>query len=70
MLKKKRGGFKDSLQNVTELSFSSGKWFFYADFMLAKHQPYMSPDFGGLAAGSPQRDGFARRVNLQAAYYF
>jgi hypothetical protein len=67
---KKSGGFRDSLQNVTGLSFSSGKWFFYADFMLAKHQPYMSPDFGGLAAGSPLHDGFSRRVNLQAGYYF
>ncbi|MFB9243109.1 hypothetical protein [Massilia antarctica] len=70
VLKKKTGGFKDSLQNVTGLSFSSGKWMFYADVMLAKHQPYMSPDFGGLAATSPLHDGFSRRFNLQAGYYF
>lgn len=70
VLKKKRGGFKDSLQNVTGLSFSSGKWFFYADFALAKHQPYMSADFAGLAAASPLHDGFSRRMNLNAGYYF
>lgn len=69
-LKKKSGGFKGSLQNVTGLSFSSGKWFFYADFMLAKHQPYMSPDFGGFAAASPLHDSFSHRINLQAGYYF
>lgn len=70
VLKKKSGAFKDALQNVTGLSFSSGKWFFYADFALGKHQPYMSPDFGGLAAASPVHDGFSRRVNLNAGYYF
>jgi len=70
VLKKKVGGFKDSLQNVSGVSFSSGKWYFYADFMLAKHQPYMSPDFGGLAATSPLHEGFSRRINLQAGYYF
>lgn len=70
VLKKKTGGFKDSVQNVTGLSFSSGKWVFYADFMRAKHQPYMSPDFSGLAATSPLHDGWSRRINLQAGYYF
>lgn len=40
------------------------------DFMLAKHQPYMSPDFGGLAATAPADDGFSHRINLQAGYYF
>lgn len=70
VLKKKSGGFKDSLQNVTGLSFSSGKWFFYADFALAKHQPYMSADFGGLAATSAVHSGFSRRVNFNAGYYF
>jgi hypothetical protein len=70
ILKKKAGGFKDSLQDVTGISFASGKWFFYADFMLGKHQPYMSPDFGGLAATAPSHDGFTHRINLQAGYYF
>ncbi|MDL2356622.1 MAG: hypothetical protein QFF03_15325 [Pseudomonadota bacterium] len=71
ILKKKTGRFKDSLQNVSGMSFSSGgKWFFYADFMLARHQPYMSPDFGGLAATAPSHDGYTRRINLQAGYYF
>ena len=70
VLKKKTGGYQDSLQNVTGLSFSAGKWSFYADYMRAKHQPYMSPDFGGLAASSPLHDGLARRINLQAGYYF
>jgi hypothetical protein len=70
ILKKKTGGFQDSLQNVTGLSFAAGKWFFYTDFMLAKHQPYMSPDFGGLAATAPADDGYSHRINLQAGYYF
>jgi hypothetical protein len=70
ILKKKVGGFGDSLQNVTGLSFSAGKWFFYTDFMLAKHQPYMSADFAGLAATAPAYDGFSHRINLQAGYYF
>jgi hypothetical protein len=70
ILKKKTGAFKDSLQNVTGMSFASGKWFFQTDFMLAKHQPYMSPDFGGLAATAPAHDGFSHRINLQAGYYF
>lgn len=70
VLKKKVGGYKDSVQNVTGLSFSAGKWYFYADYMRAKHQPYMSPDWGGLAATSAQHDGLARRINLQAGYYF
>lgn len=70
ILKKKTGHFKDSLQNVSGMSFSSGKWFFYADFMLARHQPYMSPDFGGLADTAPSHDGFTHRINLQAGYYF
>jgi len=52
------------------LSFGAGKWFFYADFMLGKHHPYMTPDFGGLASTSGQHDGFTRRINLQAGYYF
>jgi len=70
ILHKRVGGYKDSVQNVTGMSFSAGKWFFYADFMLGKHHPYMTPDFGGLASTSPKHDGFTRRVNLQAGYYF
>jgi hypothetical protein len=38
--------------------------------MLGKHHPYMTPDFGGLASTSTQHDGFTRRINLQAGYYF
>jgi hypothetical protein len=70
VLRKRVGNYKRSVQNVTGMSFSSGKWFFYADFMLGKHHPYMTPDFGGLAAASPKYGGFTRRVNLQAGYYF
>lgn len=70
ILQKRVGGYKDSVQNVTGLSFSSGKWYFYTDFMLGKHQPYMTPDFGGLASTSAKHHGFTRRVNLQAGYYF
>jgi hypothetical protein len=70
ILKKRVGNYKDSLQNVTGMSFSSGKWYFYADFMLGKHQPYMTPDFGGLASTPAKHDRFTRRVNLQAGYYF
>ncbi|WP_338759834.1 hypothetical protein [Massilia sp. METH4] len=70
MLKKRVGGYRDSTQNVTGMSFAAGKWFFYADFMLGKHHPYMSPDFGGLASTSAQHQGHTRRINLQAGYYF
>lgn len=70
MLKKRVGNYKTSQQNVTGMSFSSGKWYFYADFMLGKHQPYMTPDFGGLASTPAKYDGYTRRVNLQAGYYF
>ena len=70
ILRKRVGNYKDSQQNVTGLSFSAGKWYCYADFMLGKHQPYMSADFGGLASTSATHDGFTRRVNLQAGYYF
>lgn len=70
MLKKKSGGFNDSLQNVTGLTFSSGKWVIYADFALAKHHPFLSPDFGGLAQTSRQHDSLARRFNINVGYYF
>jgi hypothetical protein len=70
VLQKRVGAWKDSMQNVTGLSFSSGKWFFNADLMLGKHHPYISPDLGGLGASSPAHDGFSRRINLQAGYYF
>ncbi|MES2259453.1 MAG: hypothetical protein V4724_13070 [Pseudomonadota bacterium] len=70
ILQKRVSNYKDSQQNVTGVSFSSGKWYFYADFMLGKHQPYMTPDFAGLAATSAKYDGFTRRINLQAGYYF
>jgi hypothetical protein len=70
ILQKRVSSYKDSQQNVTGLSFSSGKWYFYADFMLGKHQPYMTPDFGGLASTQAKYDGFTRRVNLQVGYYF
>ena len=70
VLKKRVGNYKNSQGNVTGMSFSSGKWYFYADFMLGKHQPYMTPDFGGLASTPAKYDGFTRRVNLQAGYYF
>ncbi|TQK11370.1 hypothetical protein [Herbaspirillum sp. SJZ107] len=70
VLRKRSGAYKDSVQNVTGMSFSSGKWTFYADFMLGKHHPYLSPDGGGLAAASAAHDGFTRRINLQAGYYF
>jgi hypothetical protein len=70
VLRKRSGPYKDSVQNVTGMSFSSGKWTFYMDFMLGKHHPYLSPDLGGLAATSAAHDGFTRRINLQAGYYF
>lgn len=70
ILRKRVGNYKASQQNVTGVSFSAGKWYCYADFMLGKHQPYMSPDFGGLASTSAKYDGFTRRINLQAGYYF
>ena len=70
VLRKSVRAYNNSVQNVTGLSFSSGKWFFYADLMLGKHHPYLSPDLGGLAATSPQHEGFSRRINLQAGYYF
>ena len=70
MLTKRVGNYKDSQQNVTGLSFGAGKWYFYADFMAGKHQPYMGPDFGGLGSTSTEHDGVTHRVNLQAGYYF
>jgi len=70
VLRKRVGGYQDSVQNVTGLSFASGKWAFYLDFMRGKHHPYISPDLGGLASTSTAYDGFSRRVNLQAGFYF
>ncbi|GGY96102.1 outer membrane beta barrel protein [Pseudoduganella plicata] len=70
ILRKHVGSYRASVQNVTGMTFSSGKWVFYADFMLGKHHPYLSPDAGGLAATAAQHDGFTRRINLQAGYYF
>lgn len=70
VLRKRSGPFMDSVQNITGLTFSSGKWTFYFDLMLGKHHPYLSPDFGGLAATSAAHDGWTRRINLQAGYYF
>jgi hypothetical protein len=70
VLHKRVDNYKDSVQNVTGLSFKSGKWYFYTDFMLGKHHPYISPDLGGLASTSAAHDGFSRRINLQAGYYF
>lgn len=70
VLRKRVAGYKNSVQNVSGMSFSSGKWVFYADFMWGKHHPYLSPDGGGLASTSSQHDGFTRRINLQAGYYF
>ncbi|MCU6500521.1 hypothetical protein LPN04_22230 [Rugamonas sp. A1-17] len=70
VLTKRVGNYKDSQQNVTGLSFSAGKWYFYADYMLGRHQPYMGPDFGGLGATSGRYDNVTHRVNLQAGYYF
>ena len=70
ILRKRSGDYRDSVQNVTGLSFSSGKWAFYLDFMLGKHHPYLSPDGGGLAATSAEHSGYTRRINLQAGYYF
>lgn len=69
-LHKRVGGYKRSVQNVTGLSFSAGKWVFYADLMMGNHHPYMSPDFGGLASTSRDHPGHSRRINLQAGYYF
>jgi len=70
VLHKRVGNYQDSVQNVTGLGFSAGKWSFYMDFMLGKHHPYLSPDLGGLASTSPAHDGFTRRINLQAGFYF
>jgi len=70
VLRKRNSAYKDSVQNVTGMTFSSGKWTFYFDFMLGKHHPYLSPDGGGLASTSAAHDGFTRRINLQAGYYF
>jgi hypothetical protein len=70
ILRKRVGNYKSSVQNVSGLTFSSGKWVFYADFMLGKHHPYLSPDGGGLASTSSVHDGYTRRINLQAGYYF
>lgn len=70
MLRKRVGNYKNSVQNVSGMSFSAGKWLFYADFMWGKHHPYLSPDGGGMASTSSQHDGFTRRINLQAGYYF
>lgn len=70
VLRKRVAGYKNSVQNVSGLSFSAGKWLFYADFMWGKHHPYLSPDGGGLASTSSQHEGFTRRINLQAGYYF
>ncbi|MCD2518370.1 hypothetical protein LQ564_18885 [Massilia sp. G4R7] len=69
-LRKRSGPYRDSVQNVTGLSFSAGKWTFYADLMFGKHHPYLSPDAGGLAATAAEHGGFTRRINLQAGYYF
>ena len=69
-LRKRVGNYESSVQNVSGLNFSSGKWVFYADFMLGKHHPYLSPDGGGLASTSTRYDGYTRRINLQAGYYF
>jgi len=69
-LRKRSGPYSVSVQNVSGLSFSAGKWIFYADFMFGKHHPYLSPDLGGLAAASAEHKGFTRRINLQAGYYF
>lgn len=70
VLHKRVGDFGSSMQNVTGLSFSAGKWAFQADLMLGKHHPYMSADFGGLARPDGQYGNHARRINLQAGYYF
>ena len=70
VLRKRNSAYRDSVQNVTGMSFSSGKWSFYADLMLGKHHPYLSPDLGGLASTSTEHQGFTRRINLQAGYYF
>jgi hypothetical protein len=69
-LHKRVANYGPSIQNVTGISFAAGKWFFYADLMFGKHHPYLSPDFGGLASTAGQHDRFARRINLQAGYYF
>ncbi|MFC0252536.1 hypothetical protein [Massilia consociata] len=69
-LHKRVGNYGRSVQNVTGISFSSGKWAFQADFMLGKHHPYISPDFGGLAATPGEHRGYARRINVQAGFYF
>jgi hypothetical protein len=70
VLRKRVANYGSSMQNVTGMSFSAGKWYFYADYMVGKNHPYMSPDFGGLASPSNVRPGHAHRINLQAGYYF
>ncbi len=70
VLHKRQRGYQDSVQNVTGVSFGAGKWTFYLDVMLGKHHPYLSPDPGGLASTAAAHDGFTRRINLQAGYYF
>lgn len=70
VLRKRNTAYRDSVQNVTGMSFSAGKWSFYADLMIGKHHPYLSPDLGGLASTSTAHQGFTRRINLQAGYYF
>jgi hypothetical protein len=70
LLRKRVGDGRNSVQNVSGLSFAAGKWLFYADFMWGKHHPYLSPDGGGLASTSRQHEGYTRRINLQAGYYF
>lgn len=70
VLRKRSGNYRDSVQNVSGVTFSSGKWAFYVDLMLGKHHPYLSPDLGGLAATSTEHTGYTRRINLQAGYYF
>lgn len=70
ILRKRHRGYRNSVQNVTGVSFASGNWAFYADLMIGKHHPYLSPDLGGLAATSAEHTGFTRRINLQAGYYF
>lgn len=70
VLHERVSGYRRSVQNVTGLSFSAGKWLFYAYLMMGKHHPYMSPDFGGLASTSRDHPGHSRRINLQAGYDF
>jgi hypothetical protein len=69
-LHKRVGNYGRSVQNVTGVSFAAGKWAFQADLMMGRHHPYLSPDFGGLASPSGQYGRWARRINLQAGFYF